>query len=53
MHKYNFAVPVTSCRGGPSMAAGTLLQEFSTLHASYALTCSYNAEQRKENLWQP
>ena len=40
MHKYNFAVPVTSCRGCPSMAAGTLLQELSTLHTPYALTCS-------------
>ncbi len=40
LHKYNSAGPTTSCRGCPSMAAGTLLQEFSTLHAPYTLTCS-------------
>ena len=34
------AVPTTSCRGCPSMAAGTILQEFHTLQAPYALTCS-------------
>ena len=35
-----FAVPTTSCRGCPSIAAGTLLGEFPTHHGPYALTCS-------------
>ena len=35
-----FAVPDTSCRGCPSSHAGTLLQEFHTLHAPSAPTCS-------------